>query len=104
MPRIRHVALMAVDTGSDDSGPDPVSKDIEPMQSGGGRSPVAPPPVPVQGAGPHFELDAAGVIHFAPPEALDRDGNNVALLRSLHPPLRDLARSLVQAFARSNAH
>lgn len=54
---------------------------------------VPPPPVPAQGVGPHFELDPVGGIYFAPPEALDQDGNNVALLRSLHPPLRDLARS-----------
>jgi TIR domain len=63
-----------------------------------------PPPLPDQGVGPHFELNAEGVIHFAPPEALDRQGNNVAALRSLHPVLCDLVRLIAAAFARTDAH
>ena len=69
-----------------------------------GAGGVAPPAVPNQGVGPHFVLDEAGVIRFAPPEALDPQGNNVALLRSLHPRLLELLATLADAFARTNAH
>ena len=60
----------------------------------------APPEPPGQGIGPHFVLDENGMIDFAPPEALDRQGNNVARLRALHPVLRELAGDLIEALSR----
>jgi hypothetical protein len=60
------------------------------------------PELPTQGPGPHFELTRKGVIDFVPPEALDRNGNNVARLRQLHPILRDLARELAEALGAGN--
>ncbi len=63
---------------------------------------AAPPPIPAQGVGPHFEIDERGVISFAPPETLDRAGNNVGRLRYLHPVLRDLVDYLVAALAPGN--
>jgi hypothetical protein len=60
------------------------------------------PDFPTQGPGPHFELTKAGVIDFVPPEALDREGNNVERLRRLHPTLRDLARQLAKALGTGN--
>jgi hypothetical protein len=60
------------------------------------------PDLPTQGPGPHFELTRKGVIDFVPPEALDRNGNNVARLRQLHPILRDLARELAEALGAGN--
>ena len=60
------------------------------------------PDLPTQGPGPHFELTKKGVIAFVPPEALDRQGNNVGRLRQLHPTLRDLARELAEALGRGN--
>ncbi len=62
-----------------------------------------PPSLPSQGVGPHFAVDEGGVIGFAPPEALDRQGNNVARLRTLHPILRDLSQNLVEAIASGDA-
>ena len=62
---------------------------------------VVPPPPP-QGVGPHFEIGDAGVITLAPPEALDRHGNNVRRLRSLHPKLCDLSRELVRYLSAGN--
>ena len=62
-----------------------------------------PPDLPPQGVGPHFAVTDTGAIGFAPPEALDREGNNIARLRSLHPALRDLANELVQALGDGNA-
>ena len=55
----------------------------------------APEP-PSQGPGPHFEINDEGVIVFAPPEALDRQGNNVARLKRLHPTLSDLSADLIR--------
>jgi hypothetical protein len=63
---------------------------------------VVPPPPPPQGVGPHFEIGDAGVITLAPPEALDRQGNNVRRLRSLHPKLCDLSRELVRYLSAGN--
>jgi hypothetical protein len=60
------------------------------------------PDVPVQGPGPHFVLSDDGIVTFAPPDAIDRKGNNIALLRSLHPTLRDLARALCDALGRGS--
>ena len=64
---------------------------------------VTPPALPAQGVGPHFEVDEKGVIRFAPPEALDRYGNNVRRLRSLHPTICGLSRDLAEALARGNS-
>ena len=61
------------------------------------------PDLPVQGPGPHFEFNKDGVIDFASPAALDREGNNIGRLRKLHPTLRDLARQLSEALASGNA-
>jgi transcriptional regulator with XRE-family HTH domain len=60
------------------------------------------PDLPTQAPGPHFELTKKGIIDFVPPEALDRDGNNVRRLRQLHPTLRDLARELAEALGTGN--
>lgn len=73
------------------SAPPPVSNDA-----------AALPDLPAQGPGPHFELTKTGIVDFAPPEALDREGNNVERLRRLHPTLRDLARQLVEALGTGN--
>ena len=62
----------------------------------------APPSIPAPGPGPHFVLRDDGVVDFAPPEALDREGNNIAHLRVLHPALRDLARALANALSGGN--
>jgi hypothetical protein len=61
------------------------------------------PGLPIQGPGPHFEFSKDGTIDFAPPTALDREGNNVERLLRLHPPLRELVRELSQALATGNA-
>jgi hypothetical protein len=63
---------------------------------------TAPPPPPPQGVGPHFEIGDAGVITLAPPEALDRQGNNVRRLRRLHPTLCDLSRELAHNLSTGN--
>ena len=59
--------------------------------------------LPAQAVGPHFALDESGRVGFAPPEALDRLGNNLARLRALHPVLRELVRDLTQALGEGNA-
>ncbi len=64
--------------------------------------PDIPPPLPEQGAGPHVILDEEGRLAPAPPEDLDREGNNLRLLRQLHPLLRDLARELVADLSAGN--
>jgi hypothetical protein len=61
------------------------------------------PDLPSQGPGPQFELTDEGVIDFAPAAALDREGNNVARLRRLHPPLRQLARQSAARLGTGNA-
>ncbi|NOG69337.1 leucine-rich repeat domain-containing protein [Roseicella sp. DB1501] len=60
------------------------------------------PALPQQGAGGQVVLDAAGAIAFAPPGDLDAEGNNLRRLRSLHPELCDLARTLRAALDRDN--
>jgi hypothetical protein len=62
-----------------------------------------PPSLPSQGVGPHFAVDEEGVIGFAPSEALDRQGNNVARLLKLHPTLLDLSRKLIEALGSGDA-
>lgn len=61
------------------------------------------PHLPVQGPGPHFEFNKDVIIDFAPPAALDPEGNNVGRLRKLHPTLRELARQLSAVLASGNA-
>lgn len=58
-------------------------------------APEIPPPLPQQGVGPHFVIDGEGRIAPAPPDDLDREGNNLRLLRQLHPLLRALACDLL---------
>jgi hypothetical protein len=60
------------------------------------------PDIPNQGYGPHFEIGDDGVITFAPPQSLDCEGNNVALLTRLHPSLRGLSEKLVDALGQGN--
>jgi hypothetical protein len=61
-----------------------------------------PPPPPSQRVGPHFEISDAGVITLAPPEALDRQGNNVRRLHSLHPTLCELSSELARYLSAGN--
>jgi Leucine-rich repeat (LRR) protein len=61
------------------------------------------PALPSQGVGPHFEVDEKGVIRFAPPEALDRHGNNVRRMRALHPTIRSLSRELSESLGKGNS-
>jgi Leucine-rich repeat (LRR) protein len=64
--------------------------------------PEPPPELPSQVPGPHFEISDDGVINFAPPEALDREGNNVARLRRLHPSVRTLSANAVETLGQGN--
>ena len=64
---------------------------------------LAPAPeIPAQGYGPHFDIGDDGIITFASPAALDRQGNNVARLKNLHPSLRALSSDLTEALGRGN--
>jgi hypothetical protein len=75
--------------------PDPVASELGPAS--------APPDVPPPGAGLHVAIRAQdGVIDFAPPEALDREGNNRRLLEALHPELRRALADFRAALARGN--
>jgi hypothetical protein len=67
-----------------------------------GAPTLRPPEIPEQGYGPHFEIGDDGIITFATPGALDRQGNNVARLKKLHPSLRTLSSDLVEALGRGN--
>jgi hypothetical protein len=67
-----------------------------------GEKVTPPPEIPTQGYGPHFEVGDDGIITFAPPDALDRQGNNVARLEKLHPSLRSLSSGLVEVLGRGN--
>jgi hypothetical protein len=60
------------------------------------------PQIPAQGYGPHFEIGDDGIINFAPPSALDQQGNNIDRLNKMHPGLRDLSKILVQALSKGN--
>ena len=60
------------------------------------------PEFPEQGYGPHFEIREDGIIAFAPPAALDRQGNNIERLTKLHPAVRELAKDLVNALRQGN--
>jgi hypothetical protein len=81
---------------------DPASLTDEPPPESNRDADDEPPPLPAQGVGLHFILDAEGRIDLAPPEDLDREGNNVRRLRSLHPELQELARALVAALGEGN--
>lgn len=85
-------------SGADLAEVDPT--EIEPNEASG--PPADLPDLPRQSPGPHFEITSSGVIDFMPPEALDREGNNVARLRQLHPVLRDLARNLAERLGKGN--
>jgi hypothetical protein len=59
-----------------------------------------PPDLPKQGPGPHFIIrERDGVIDFAAPEAIDREGNNVGRLSALHPILREAAHNLLNGLS-----
>ena len=64
--------------------------------------PTPPPTLPNQGVGLHFSIDARGVIGIVPASALDGSGNNIALLRSLHPTLSELACNLLAELSQGN--
>jgi Leucine-rich repeat (LRR) protein len=78
------------------------SKGLPPLDSEPEPLIESPPDVPTQGSGPHFVVRDDGVLTFAPPEALDRQGNNVSQLRLLHPPLMELAQHLAAELSRGN--
>ena len=66
---------------------------------------IVPPEMPGPGPGPHFVMREDGVADFAPPEAIDAEGNNLVLLRAIHPQLRELARALSPRLGpENNAH
>jgi formylglycine-generating enzyme required for sulfatase activity len=73
----------------------------EPVSPAAGQ-PVSLPEIPSQGPGPYFVVRDDGKVDFAPPEALDREGNNIALLRVLHPEICDLAKTLCEQLNRGN--
>ncbi len=62
-----------------------------------------PPHIPPPGRGLHLEITGDGRIGFAPPDALDAEGNNIRRLRALHPELRDAAAQLCAALGQGNA-
>jgi len=64
--------------------------------------PEAPPDIPSPGRGLHLEIGADGRIGFAPPEALDADGNDLRRLRSLHPELQAEVKRLTAALRGNN--
>lgn len=64
---------------------------------------LPPPPIPRQEVGPYFALREDGVIDFAPATDLDTAGNNVALLRQLHPLLRESVGELIVSLSKGNA-
>jgi hypothetical protein len=76
------------------------TSEVEAGQRADGPTPT--PEIPTQGYGPHFEIDERGVITSAPTEALDRQGNNVARLKSLHPSLRALSTDLIGGLGTGN--
>jgi len=62
-------------------------------------APEPPPPLPRQGAGPHFRIDEDGRVKFAASASLDGSGNNVDRLRSLQPLLVQGTRELASALS-----
>jgi len=61
-----------------------------------------PPTLPARQAGIGFVIDAEGAVDFAPPGALDAEGNNLRRLRSLHPDLLEAVEDLIAALAGGN--
>lgn len=59
--------------------------------------------IPSQTGGLYFALRADGALAIAPASALDTAGNNVALLKTLHPLLLEAAAELVTGLSRGNA-
>lgn len=55
-----------------------------------------PEPIPPQGAGPHFTINAAGQIVLAPPPELDTAGNDIARIRQFLPLVRRTADDLAE--------
>jgi hypothetical protein len=51
-------------------------------------------PIPPQGPGPHFTLSPDLRIALAPPAEIDAEGNNLARIRQLLPPIRQAAADL----------
>jgi formylglycine-generating enzyme required for sulfatase activity len=82
---------------------DEIADDVENMIDRLRRKALRAPEIPPQGYGPHFEIDADGRVTFAPPEVLDRQGNNVARLKEYHPILRALASELVCTLGTGNS-
>jgi hypothetical protein len=63
-----------------------------------GDAPGSPPePIPLQGAGPHFTIGAAGQIALAPPPELDAAGNDIGRIRQFLPMVRRAAADLADA-------
>ena len=60
------------------------------------------PDIPPQGFAPHVEYDETGLIVFAPPAALDTEGNNLPRLRNLLPQLLETAAELHDLLSRGN--
>jgi Leucine-rich repeat (LRR) protein len=60
------------------------------------------PDIPPQGFAPHVEYDETGLIVFAPPAALDTEGNNLPRLRNLLPQLLETAAELHELLSRGN--
>ncbi|WP_439578423.1 leucine-rich repeat domain-containing protein [Elioraea sp.] len=81
---------------------DPATLIDEPLRGPKREAAHEPPPLPAPGVGLHFVLNQKGLIDLAPPEDLDREGNNLRRLRSLHPELQELARAVVAALREGN--
>ena len=63
-----------------------------------GDAPGSPPePIPLQGAGPHFTIGAAGQIALAPSSELDAAGNDIGRIRQFLPMVRRAAADLADA-------
>lgn len=60
------------------------------------------PDIPPQGFAPHVEYDETGLIVFAPPAALDSEGNNLPRLRNLLPQLLETGAELHELLSRGN--
>jgi hypothetical protein len=61
-----------------------------------------PPPLPAQGIPPHFILNESGALTIAPPDRIDTTGNNLGVLRALHPQLVAISTALFEALNRHN--
>jgi hypothetical protein len=82
-----------------DDGPQDVNAEIKRLLTEAQKSPQLPPepdaePIPLQGPGPHFTLSSDLRIALAPPAEIDAEGNNLARIRQLLPPIRQAAADL----------